>query len=170
MTVREFLWSAELLQFGRNQTKTRRHSQSSITRRRLVTPPSEWQWIAVLVCKMDLLTLRPWPFWPFNPRTVPLLVLGYPKMISCTKFEHFRIIRFWVKPGFHYPSWRPELTARVDGWPVPSTRLVETRARQHGPCWRVVETGLYAPDKQTVEQTNKQTNRRTRECYPRRPT
>jgi len=36
-----------------------------------------------------------------------------------------------VKPGFHYPSWRPELTAR----------LVETRARQHGSCWRVMETG-----------------------------
>ena len=42
----------------------------------------------------------------------------------------------------------PELTARVDRWPVsitrqhgPSTRLVETRARQHGPCWRVMETG-----------------------------
>ena len=44
----------------------------------------------------------------------------------------------------------PELTARVDGWPVsitrqhvhgPSTRLVETRARQHGPCWRVMEIG-----------------------------
>ena len=32
----------------------------------------------------------------------------------------------------------PELTARVDG---PATRLVETRARQHGPCWRVMETG-----------------------------
>ena len=31
-----------------------------------------------------------------------------------------------------------ELTGRVDG---PSTRLVETRARQHGPCWRVMETG-----------------------------
>ena len=53
-----------------------------------------------------------------------------------------------IKPGFHYPSWRPELTARVDGWPVsitrqhgPLTRLVETRARQHGPCWRVMETG-----------------------------
>ena len=48
-----------------------------------------------------------------------------------------------VKPGFHYPSWRPELTVdrltgSVDG---PSTRLVETRARQHGPCWRVMETG-----------------------------
>ena len=26
-----------------------------------------------------------------------------------------------VKPGFHYPSWRPELTARVDGWPVSIT-------------------------------------------------
>ena len=34
-----------------------------------------------------------------------------------------------VKTGFHYPSWRPELTARVDGWPVSITR-------QHGPCWR----------------------------------
>ena len=34
-----------------------------------------------------------------------------------------------VKPGFHYPSWRPELTARVDGWPVSITR-------QHWPCWR----------------------------------
>jgi len=53
-----------------------------------------------------------------------------------------------VKPGFHYPSWRPELTGdrfplpvntgRVDG---PSTWLVETRARQHGPCWQVMETG-----------------------------
>jgi len=34
-----------------------------------------------------------------------------------------------LKPGFHYPSWRPELTARVDGWPVSITR-------QHGWCWR----------------------------------
>ena len=31
-----------------------------------------------------------------------------------------------LKPGFYYPSWRPELTARVDGWPVSITR-------QHGP-------------------------------------
>jgi len=38
------------------------------------------------------------------------------------------------KPGFHYPSWRPELTAQVDGWPVSITR-------QHEPCW-VVENGL----------------------------
>ena len=27
-----------------------------------------------------------------------------------------------IKPGFHYPSWRPELKARVDGWPVSITR------------------------------------------------
>ena len=39
-----------------------------------------------------------------------------------------------LKPGFHYPSWRSELTARVDGWPVSITR-------QHGPCWWVMETG-----------------------------
>ena len=63
-----------------------------------------------------------------------------------------------LEPGFHYPSWRPELTARVDGWPVsitrqhglcwrarvdgPSTRLVETHARQLGPSTQVVETEL----------------------------
>jgi len=26
------------------------------------------------------------------------------------------------------------------GFDGPSTRLVETRAHQHGPCWRVMET------------------------------
>jgi len=35
----------------------------------------------------------------------------------------------------------PELTSRVNGHDDPSTRLVETQARQHGPCWRVMETG-----------------------------
>ena len=44
-------------------------------------------------------------------------------------------ICLWLKPGFHNPSWRPELTARVDGWPVSITR-------QFGPSTRVVETGL----------------------------
>jgi len=37
-----------------------------------------------------------------------------------------------LKPGFHYPSWRPELTARVDGWPVSITRQHELTARQLG--------------------------------------
>ena len=54
-----------------------------------------------------------------------------------------------VKPGFHYPSWRPELTGdrfplpvntgRVDGRAFP---LAELTGRQHGPSTRVVETGL----------------------------
>ena len=44
------------------------------------------------------------------------------------------LAKYTLKPGFHYPSWRPELTARVDGWPVSITR-------QYGPCWRVMETG-----------------------------
>jgi len=42
-----------------------------------------------------------WTYWlcdldlcPLNPKTVP--VLGYPKVIPYTKFEHFGIIRFWV--------------------------------------------------------------------------
>ena len=58
-----------------------------------------------------------------------------------------------LKPGFHYPSLRPELTARVDDdrFPLPvNTGRVDGRAfslaeltdRQHGPSTRVVETGL----------------------------
>ena len=41
----------------------------------------------------------------------------------------------WRARGFHYPSWRPELTAWVDARPV-------FIIRQHGPSTRVVETGL----------------------------
>ena len=49
-----------------------------------------------------------------------------------------------LKPGFHYPSWRLELTARVDGWPVSITR-------QHGPCWRArVSTSRVGPSTPTV--------------------
>ena len=36
---------------------------------------------------------------------------------------------------------RPELTGDQFPLPGPSTRLVETYARQHGQCWRVMETG-----------------------------
>jgi len=36
-----------------------------------------------------------WP-WPLTSKTVPLL--GYPKVIPNTKFEHFGIIRFGVMP------------------------------------------------------------------------
>jgi len=32
--------------------------------------------------------------WPWNPKTMSFL--GYPKIISCTKFEHIEIFRFWV--------------------------------------------------------------------------
>ena len=49
-----------------------------------------------------------------------------PKSV-CIYFVGYYVASF--KPGFHYPSWGPELTARVDGWPVSITR-------QHGPCWR----------------------------------
>jgi len=53
----------------------------------------------------------------------------------------------WLKPSFHYLSWRPELTARQHGRAL--IRLVETRARQHGPSWRVMETGR--PSTRVVE-------------------
>ena len=58
-------------------------------------------------------------------------LVRYPKVIpyrQYTKFEHFEIYRF-----LSYVLSIPLA--------VLSTRLVETRARQHGQCWRVMETG-----------------------------
>ena len=44
------------------------------------------------------------------------------------------------KAGFHYPSWRPELTARVDGWPVSITRQHSTR-QPVNPLTRAINSG-----------------------------
>ena len=56
----------------------------------------------------------------------PTCMPGFFPLYACTV----------VKPGFHYqyPSWRPELTARVDGWSVSITR-------QLGPLTRAVNSG-----------------------------
>ena len=43
---------------------------------------------------MHLLTMLPLTFQPLNH--VISSLLGYPKVISCTKFEHFVFIRFRV--------------------------------------------------------------------------
>ena len=101
---------------------------------------------SIVYCSFDPETLT---FWPFGRDTV----MDYPfaKFNDCIFGRFSFIVRTdgetesqtdtqtrmssaRVKPGFHYPSWRPELTARVDGWPVSITR-------QHRPCWRVMETG-----------------------------
>jgi len=41
---------------------------------------------------------------------------------SWAVFIHIQTLQLCLKPGFHYPSWRPELTAQVDGLPVSITR------------------------------------------------
>ena len=75
----------------------------------------------------------------------------YYARVRCVIIAMFTVY-FSLKPGFHYPSWRPVLTARVDVSPLPvNTGRVDWRAfplaeltgRQHGPSTRVVETGLY---------------------------
>ena len=77
--------------------------------------------------------------WAFGPELIPMSRQSAHK---------------WLKPGFHYPSWRPEFTAWVDGWPVSITPCwwahVST-SRVDGPStwpvnsangkWRVMETG-----------------------------
>ena len=63
---------------------------------------------------------------------------------------HFNIIHFaiqWLKPGFHYPSWRPELTGDQFPLPVnsasanarPSTRPVNSASGNAHPA--TMETG-----------------------------
>ena len=76
-----------------------------------------------------------------------------------------------LKHGFHYPSWRPEFTGRVDGprtpvhflTPVNSGRQLrcqkmhpssraDNSVRELGPSTRVVETGLYTTCRHTSKQ------------------
>ena len=74
-------------------------------------------------CESDVLTTAP-------PHHTRLMVAPMnPKSFSRLPCTHTR-----VKPGFHYPSWRPELTG--DRFPLP----VNT-GRVDGPCWRAVNSG-----------------------------
>ena len=74
--------------------------------------------------------------WRDRQLEQPIKVRLYPSTVKAILLY----LRCWIlasdqngdstsKARFHYPSWRPELMVRVDGWPVSITR-------QHGPCWR----------------------------------
>jgi len=52
-----------------------------------------------------------------DTQTISQLVLSLTGVFASFDFESSGAL----KPGFHYPSWRPESTARVDGWPVSIT-------------------------------------------------
>ena len=71
--------------------------------------------------------------------------------VSTSRIARYIVERVCVKPGFHYPSSRSELTARVDGpstrvhfW-HPSTRAVNSGVKKctrvHGPSSRPVNSG-----------------------------
>jgi len=47
-----------------------------------------------------------------------LKTVALPVVVTVSWISLPLIIASLLKPGFHYPSWRPELTAQVDGWPV----------------------------------------------------
>ena len=73
-------------------------------------------------------------------------------MRSCMMLNQFRrlfiLLLLLIKPGFHYPSSRAELTARQLGCIFdtrqlrPSTRVSKKCNRVQGPSTPVVETGL----------------------------
>jgi len=56
-----------------------------------------WDNLFELCCGRQCEKCTYWPsdreLWPFNPKTISLI--GYPKVIPCTKFEHFEIFLFW---------------------------------------------------------------------------
>ena len=100
-------------------------------------------------------------------------LLGYSKVIPCTKFEHFGIIRFWVV--FRILVWKMHLLIL---WPWPLTfqlrNQVTSRISQgyslYG-VWTLWDHSFFSDaDQQTNKQTNRQTDRRTRTSYPRRKT
>ena len=63
-----------------------------------------------------------------NHMILGLLVLTHYQRVTDGQTERDRQAgHLWLKPGFHYPSSRPEYTARVDGCAVSITR-------EHGPC------------------------------------
>jgi len=73
----------------------------------------------------------------------------YKTTLNNTKLITHKWTSISLKPGFHYPSWRPELTG--DRFPLPvntgcvdgcTFSLAELTGRQHGPSTRLVETGL----------------------------
>ena len=74
-------------------------------------------WLST-VCHVDVHHRRRVDYIAFN--CILTIHIDYNKMLS-------HDVNKRVKPGFHYRV--PELTARVDGWPVSITR-------EHGPCWR----------------------------------
>ena len=100
------------------QSNVIRHRQH-IPHKRLVIPPSKCQWSAVVVWKMHLLAIWPWPL-TLNPKTTTLP--GHLKLIPYTNFEHFGNIRFRVKvvdiqtSKQMVPNILPMLTNRVNMW------------------------------------------------------
>jgi len=83
------------------------------------------------ICRLPSLSVL-LPFAPFLAQPAAWTALRVLLIIMSPSLQFLR--KKWLKPGFHYPSWRPELTARIDGWPVSITR-------QLGPLTRAVNSG-----------------------------
>ena len=72
--------------------------------------------------------------------------------------RQYLLYKSWIKPGLHYPSWRPELRARLDRWPVSITR-------QLGPLTRAVNSGGGNRALLTTLLTNTHTDRHTNNFF-----
>jgi len=101
--------------------------------------------------------------WPFNSKTMSLL--GYPKIIPCTKFEHFGIIRFWVKLRLLVWKTLTVTLTRPLTFDFSTPKNASSRISQGQFLYQVWlwdhSFFSYAADKQTNRQTDKQTDRQT---------
>ena len=90
--------------------------------------------------------------WPWNRKTMSLL--GYPKVIPYTKFEHFGVIRFWVM--LQANKWKCIYwPCHLDIWPFNSKTLRLIGYLKIIPCTEFEHFGIirfsYAADKQTED-------------------
>ena len=104
----------------------------------------EW-WITDLARKREIFFANKRKKWKWNRSHVSNHTTRL-SLLSRATAPVLRVQPLLLKPGFHYPSWRPELTARVDGWPVSITRQHRWRARVStsrvdGPSTRPVNSG-----------------------------
>ena len=126
------MWTCDSLFYRQKTRRVRSFSITTITQVRLRCSRSMNEITTTTTVHDHSFPFNFWLKTDFFHKSYPQQTPVAPKPPSRTL--HCSTVFFCFKPGFHYPSWWPELTAQVDGWPVSITR-------QHGPCWRVMEAG-----------------------------
>jgi len=125
---------------------------NSASKRHLVTAPkARWRPRSLVIPNGSCITFKYAPQCNAARSDVTVvdtdMIGGYWQAADISSFS-----TVWLKPGFHYPSWRPELTG--DRFPLPVNN-------QHAPCWRarVSTSRVNGPSTRLVETRARNENR-----------